>query len=190
MRATAEFQNVITPSRVLVKIASWEDSTISASSLIRSSAAVRSLTSRTAADTSSPSLVSSGLRLISTGNSLPSRRKPHRSSPAPIGRTCRLAAYPAPAGRVICPEPPGHQNLHRPAEQLRTPVAEQRLGLRVDQLDRPGTIHDHHRIRRSLQQRTEPLLGIGPLACPDTAPLTSGAAPATTATSPRSNPTA
>ena len=92
--AAAAFQKVITPPRVLVKIASWEDSTISASSLIRSSAALRSLTSRTAAETSSPSLVCSGLRLISTGNSLPSRRKPRRSSPAPMGRTCWLAAYP------------------------------------------------------------------------------------------------
>jgi hypothetical protein len=82
---------VIVPSRVLIKIASWVDSTIAASSLIRASAALRSLMSRTAAETSKPSLVSSGLRLISTGNSRPSRRSPYSSSPAPIGLTCPLA---------------------------------------------------------------------------------------------------
>jgi len=71
---------------------------------------------------------------------------------------------------MICAEPPGDQHLHRPAQQLLPLVAEQRLGLGIDQPDRPGTVHDHHRIRGRLQQRTKPLLGIGLLACPGTAP--------------------
>ena len=51
------------------------------------SSRLRSLMSRIALETSTPSSVSSGLRLISTGNSLPSLCKPYSSSPAPIGRT-------------------------------------------------------------------------------------------------------
>ena len=52
----------------------------------RSSSCLRSVMSRMAAVTSVPSSVSSGLRLISAGNSLPSLRRPNRSSPAPIAR--------------------------------------------------------------------------------------------------------
>src|ERR1700722_7286273 len=47
---------------------------------------LRSVTSRTELEISVPSAVSSGLRLISTGNSDPSLRRPCRLSPAPIER--------------------------------------------------------------------------------------------------------
>ena len=47
----------------------------------------RSVTSRMELLTRTPSSVSSGLRLISTGNSLPSLRRPYRSMPPPMGRT-------------------------------------------------------------------------------------------------------
>src|SRR5439155_214032 len=46
---------------------------------------LRSVASRIAAVTSSPSSVWSGLRLISTGNSLPSLRRPYSERPAPMG---------------------------------------------------------------------------------------------------------
>ena len=42
--------------------------------------------SRMAAETNMPSSVSSGLKLISTGNSLPSLRRPRSSSPEPMER--------------------------------------------------------------------------------------------------------
>ncbi len=47
----------------------------------------RSVMSRMALDTSSPSSVSRGARLISTGNSLPSLRRPYSSLPEPMPRT-------------------------------------------------------------------------------------------------------
>jgi len=52
-----------------------------------SSACLRAVMSRTAADTKVPCWVSIGLRLISTGNSLLSLRRPDNSIPAPMGRT-------------------------------------------------------------------------------------------------------
>src|ERR1039458_8587769 len=68
----------------------------SVSSRSRSRAATtRSLTSRMAAITSVPSSVSMLDRLISAGNSPPSRRRPNSSSPPPIGRVRGSAKYPA-----------------------------------------------------------------------------------------------
>ena len=61
----------------------------------RSSSRSRSAMSRMAALTSTPSWVSSGLRLISAGNSPPSFRLPHSSNPSPIGRARSPAAKPA-----------------------------------------------------------------------------------------------
>ena len=58
------------------------------------STSFRSEMSRIAADTSTPSSVSIGLRLISTGNSLPSLRRPKSSNPDPIGRTRGSAKNP------------------------------------------------------------------------------------------------
>ena len=52
-----------------------------------SSAFLRPLMSRIALDTSVSSSVSSGLRLISIGNSVPSLRRPSSSRPEPIERT-------------------------------------------------------------------------------------------------------
>ena len=57
----------------------------------QSSAFLRSVTSRIVLDTISPSSVSSGLRLISTGNSVPSFRKPKSSRPDPIHRVFGFA---------------------------------------------------------------------------------------------------
>ena len=49
----------------------------------RASSCLRSVMSRMALDTSVPPSVFSGLRLISTGNSVPSLRSPNSSSPSP-----------------------------------------------------------------------------------------------------------
>ena len=59
------------------------------------SARLRSVISRMALDTSTPSAVSNGLRLISIGNSLPSLCKPYNSRPAPMGRTRGSAKKPS-----------------------------------------------------------------------------------------------
>ena len=55
---------------------------------------LRSLMSRMLAEISMPRSVESGLRLISIGNSVPSRLRPKSSSPLPIGRTLGLAMKP------------------------------------------------------------------------------------------------
>jgi hypothetical protein len=69
-------------------IASWDDWTIVASRFCASVARRRSVTSRTAADTSTPSSVSIEDSEISHGNSVPSLRRAASSIPAPIGRAC------------------------------------------------------------------------------------------------------
>ena len=55
------------------------------------SAVLRAVMSTTVANTWRPVSVWSGERLISTGNSVPSRRRPERSRPMPIGRATGLA---------------------------------------------------------------------------------------------------
>jgi hypothetical protein len=72
-------------------IASCEDCTIVASRFCASVARRRSVTSRTAADTSVPSSVSIDESEISHQNSVPSLRCADSSIPAPIGRGCGFA---------------------------------------------------------------------------------------------------
>ena len=86
MRHAPSFQLVITPSSVLPMIASSRDPRSRQQAKPQIVVFARSVTSRIALDTISPSSVSSGLRLISTGNSLPSLRKPKSSRPDPIDR--------------------------------------------------------------------------------------------------------
>ena len=76
----------MTPSNVFPMMASSEFSTMAARCWAASNASLCSVTSRTAAVTSSPSLVWKADRLMSTGNSVPSWRRPLNVSPAPIGR--------------------------------------------------------------------------------------------------------
>src|SRR6266702_6519277 len=66
---------------------------IDASRAVLSAATRLCVTSRTAAVIRIPSLVSIADSEISAGNVLPSRRRPARSIPAPIGRGLGLAAY-------------------------------------------------------------------------------------------------
>lgn len=82
--------------------ASSEESTIAASRRIARSIRLRSLMSRMALETSVPRSVASRLRLISTGDSPPSRRRPNSSSPDPIGRALGEAMN---AERFATPRP-------------------------------------------------------------------------------------
>ena len=125
----------------------------------RSSAALRSLTSRTAAETRRPSAVSSGLRLISTGNSVPSLRRPWSSSPAPMGRTWRLFGVAVAMLGVVGPEAARDQDFDGLAQEFLALVAEQGLGLGIDEPDDSRVVDDDHGVRRRLQQPPEPLLG-------------------------------
>jgi hypothetical protein len=74
--------------------ASIAETTWELASLISASSSLRSLMSRTPPITSSPCSVSYGDRLISTGNSLPSLRRPCSSRCiAPINRVFGAAVY-------------------------------------------------------------------------------------------------
>ena len=52
-------------------------------------------------------------------------------------------------------EPLGHQDLDLPPQQLLAGVAEERLGLGVDQDDPAGRVDDHHRVGGRLQEPAE-----------------------------------
>ena len=82
IRSAPAFQLVMIPSSVLPIIASSEHATIEANRRRSSSVRLLPLISRIALETNIPCFVSNGLSLISTGNSLPSLRKPKSSSPA------------------------------------------------------------------------------------------------------------
>jgi len=94
-RSAPGFQLVTTPSSVLEMIASSEESTMAARRAFWRSLFFRSLKSRMALETRVPASVTSGLKLISAGNSLPSFRRPNSSSPARIARRSGLRKYPA-----------------------------------------------------------------------------------------------
>src|SRR5213593_1050889 len=112
---------------------------------------LRSVMSRMELLTSVPSSVSSGLRLISTGNSVPSLRRPKSSRPAPIGRT-----FGSSKNR---PRWPGCLALKRSGTSIsigcssnRARVSEQLFGLGVDQNDFPGAVDDDHGVGGGFQQ--------------------------------------
>ena len=127
----------------------------------------RSVMSRTAAETRMPRLVCRGDSEISAGNSVPSRRRASSSSPAPIGRTSARAVYPSRLATCPARTALGHENLDGLADQFVALVAEQPLGLTVDQDDPAVTVDDHHGVRRRLEQVTE--LFLRPLAFGDVA---------------------
>ena len=111
--------------------------------------------SRTAAITNRPSPVWTWDKLISTGNSVPSRRTPkelrlgpHRPSPrgSQIALTLSLVDHPK---RLR------HQRLDKLTNQGVTVIAEQRLRLPIDKTDHARPIHTHQRIRHGLQQTPE-----------------------------------
>ncbi len=114
-----------------------------------------------AATTNRPSSVWSGLRLISTGNSVavlaqPAQRQPGAHARARVGwpkrpvrwpRMCRAVPLAAPG-----PPPGGPSSVFaRPAEQ--------QLGLGIDEDDPARLVHDDHGIRRGLEQAAELALG-------------------------------
>jgi hypothetical protein len=116
--------------------------------------------SRMAAVTSGPSGVSSGLRLISAANSesvlaqaVQIDAGAHRAGP-----WCGEVAV-AKSG-VPAPVPLRHQHLDGLAQELLASIAEQPLGLGVDQHDAPGPVDDHHGVGCGLEQPAELLLGL------------------------------
>ena len=108
--------------------------------------------SRMAAVTRMPSALSSGLSMISIGNSLPSLRRPDSSMPVPI---CCASASSVGAQRVgdqPFGEALGNDVRDLLAEQLVAAVAELLFGLHVEQDDLAGLVHHHHGVGRRLEQ--------------------------------------
>ena len=62
--------------------------------------------------------------------------------------------------QVLAAQALGHQQLHRLADHLLAQVAEQALGLLVDQRDQALLVDDHHRVGRGFQQVLDLLLGL------------------------------
>src|SRR5437870_5051766 len=119
------------------------------------SACLRSVMSRMALETSMPSSVSIGLRLISTGNSEPSLRWPYSSRPGSHRAHARLGEKARSVLRMPATKALRREDLDRLPQQLLALVTKQLLYLRVDQDDLAGPIDDDHGVRRGLQQISE-----------------------------------
>ena len=119
--------------------------------------------SRIAADTSMPSSVSIGLRLISTGNSLPSLRRPKSSSPDPIGRTRGSAKKPPRWPSVSTAKTLGHQCLDWHAQEILARELEEPLCLRVEDDDLAFAVDDDDRVGRCLEKTSKPRFNL--LSC-------------------------
>jgi hypothetical protein len=78
----------------------------------------------------------------------------------------RLAEVPGPAPRVHGAELLRHQDLDRLAQQLVAPVAEQLLGLMVDEVDDAVGVDDDHRVRGRFEEAAKPGLQRALLAQP------------------------
>src|SRR5262249_42688973 len=72
----------------------------------------------------------------------------------------RLAGVSASMARVPVPEALPDQELDRLPNELRARVAEQLLGLGIDEEDPPVRIDDHHRIGGSLEEPSKLVLGL------------------------------
>ena len=121
--------------------------------------------SRMAAVTRMPSALSSGLSMISIGNSLPSLRRPTSSMPVPICWARASSAERRSSAISRSAKPSGMMFVTCWPEQLVAAVAELLLGLDVEQDDLAGLVDDDHRVRRRLQQAAIAALHLGEVQC-------------------------
>ena len=112
--------------------------------------------SRIAAVTRMPSALSSGLSMISIGNSLPSLRRAVSSIPVPI--CCASASSAERRSSAISRSGEAFRDdvLDLLPEQLVAAVAELLLGLNIQQDDLAALVHHHHRVGGRLQQPAIP----------------------------------
>ena len=108
--------------------------------------------SRMAAVTRIPSALSSGLSMISIGNSLPSlRRADEFDSRADLLRE-RFGGAAGAVGDQPFREAFRDDVLHFLAEQFIAAITELFFRLNIEQDDLSALVHDHHGIRRGLEQ--------------------------------------
>ena len=117
----------------------------------------RAVISTIDASTAMPSGVSMGLRPTSTGTSLPSLRRPCRSLPRAhrAGRRCPVVIV-AVAGMAGAKRL-GEQHFDGTPEQLFAGIAEDLLGLGVEQDDMPLPIRHDHGVGGSLHREAHAL---------------------------------
>ena len=122
--------------------------------------------SRIAAVTRMPSALSSGLSMISIGNSLPSlRRADELDAGADLLRQ-RVFRGAQAVGDQPLGEALGNDVRDLLPEQLVAAVAELLLRLHVQQHDLAGLVHHHHRVRRRLEQAAVPALHLRQMLSP------------------------
>jgi len=86
---------------------------------------------------------------------VPSLRKAAQVDAGPHRPDPRLAEVVGAVRGMFAAQALGHEHLDGPAEHLAASVAEELLGLGVDQDDPPLLVHDHHRVRGRLEQPPE-----------------------------------
>ena len=116
--------------------------------------------SRMALEISTPSSVSSGLRLISTGKLASIFMQAVQFQPRPHRPRARVGDKGRAMLRMFTPEPLRQQHFDFLPQDLCSLIAKHLLQLRIDQNNLAFTIHDRDRIGCRFQQPAEFLLGL------------------------------
>ena len=124
----------------------------------------RVVMSTTVAKTSGPRRDCTGARLISTGNSVPSRRRAVSSSPLPIGRGAGCRPIPGSMRGVSLGQARRHEALDRLATELLRRPAEHLLDPRAGVHDPTATVDGNDDVRARVEHRlgAEPERSDGP----------------------------
>ena len=91
---------------------------------------------------------------------MPSLRRPEQFETAAHRARVRRAVIGIPVLRMFLAEVFGNQNLDWLIEQFFSAISEHAFGLRVDQHNPPGAIHNDHGVGRGFQQTAEFLLPV------------------------------
>src|SRR5665811_388796 len=97
-----------------------------------------------------------GDKTISTGNSVPSARRPLSLTSVPVGRVLGAGLLACRCAGCTCRADPGTQRLQGCADEVVVLIAEHRFRLVIEEPDHPGRVHPHQGIRDRLQQAFEP----------------------------------
>ena len=120
---------------------------------------LRSVTSRMAAAIRVRPPSSIGLKLISTGNSLPLRRRPNSVESRAHGAHAHIADVVLAVSDVPGAKSLGHQHLDALADDFVVLVAKQRGDLPIGKADDAGGIDDDHRVRRGIERAAREING-------------------------------
>ena len=126
----------------------------------RASCAARcSVASRIKLTTAGPAAVSMGLSMMSTGNSVPSLRRPKRLSVRAHLASARCGVVILAMAGMAAAKPRRHEHLDRLADELLAGVAEQLFDARICGAHDAVSVRDEDRVRRKLKQPFDCILG-------------------------------